>query len=308
MTDASETATSDHATSRARVRRDLVWGRTALGSILLSVALVVWALVEITDEKVTNRTLLGSVALAGAAGGAVSSTVQLAEYLGSRTFRSTWTAYFLIRPLVGGGLAVVVYVAMRGVLLGRDVGAAELNLYGILAVSVVIGMYAMQLGERLLGSFDSFFAGAAGRFEAAKRDREGPGTVILDRYEGFVAYQLSHAGGSEAARLTIHMQGERPREEPGVRSMPIDVGEGVPAAVTRFRFTVFRHNFASVDPQSFEIDVKYGEPLSAGRTLIFEPLPPEDRSDGPAALDALIEVSQKGQTVGALSIRGEEHR
>lgn len=89
---------------------------------------------------------------------------------------------------------------------------------------------------------------------------------------------------------------------------PIDVGEGVPPPTTRFRFTVFRHNFGSVKPQSVEIAVKDDETLSDSRTLEFEPASPVEDRKTPSRLDALIEISQKGQTVGVLTIGGDEER
>lgn len=200
----------DGTPRRVRQRHDVRWGRAALAWLSISGALVIWALVEVTIEDLTDRTLLWSVALGGAAGGAVSAAVELVDYLGSRTFRSTWTAYFFIRPILGAALAVVLYVATRGALLSADAPTENLNQYGILALAFLTGMFAKQVVQKVLEIFDTLFATGTGLYETRRQTVEHPGTVFLDRYKGFVVAELTRDEETGGQRLTVRMQADRP--------------------------------------------------------------------------------------------------
>ena len=54
------------------------------------------------------------VLLVGAIGSYVHSTSSIVDYLGNRTFISSWVWWYLLRPFIGMMLALIFYFVFRG--------------------------------------------------------------------------------------------------------------------------------------------------------------------------------------------------
>jgi hypothetical protein len=101
--------------------------------------------------------------------GSVGSFLHLAKsfatFAGNRTLIASWTWWYCLQPLVGMGLALIFYVAVRGGLLASAASAADVSPYGIAGLSGLVGMFSKQATDKLNELFTTLFqtAGDASR-------------------------------------------------------------------------------------------------------------------------------------------------
>jgi hypothetical protein len=100
--------------------------------------------------------LIALVLMAGGLGALVGSTRRFL-YFATRdelTKRDEWS--YLIRPLQGAALALIVYFTLRGGYLGQDQNAA-VNPYGVAALSALVGLFTRHAVSKLTDVFDTLF-------------------------------------------------------------------------------------------------------------------------------------------------------
>src|SRR5205807_2409722 len=78
-------------------------------------------------------------------------------HAGQKTFDSSWLYWYAGRPLVGVGLALIIYFGIRGGLLTVGTDTKTLNLFGIAAVSGIAGMFTREATEKLQSTADTLF-------------------------------------------------------------------------------------------------------------------------------------------------------
>jgi len=115
---------------------------------------LLFGLVDITlDPQVA---LIAMVVLVGALGASIGVSRRFL-YFARRdqlTKRDEWS--FLIRPVQGAVLALIVYFTLRGGYLGQDQNAA-VNPYGIAALSALVGLFTRHAVSKLTDVFDTVF-------------------------------------------------------------------------------------------------------------------------------------------------------
>jgi hypothetical protein len=104
----------------------------------------------VPDEE---QRLFVIVALSGALGGLIHSARSLYEYVGNRMLRRSWLLMYLVLPFIGGGLAVVFYVILRGGLITGT--AAQVNPFGFAAISALVGLFSPEAAEKLKQIFST---------------------------------------------------------------------------------------------------------------------------------------------------------
>jgi Putative Ig domain len=83
------------------------------------------------------------VLFTGAFGACMSGLPSLADYLGERKLVESWFTFYLVRPFVGGGIAFVFYLVIRGgFLAGTNADPAAVNPFGLAAVAALVGMFS----------------------------------------------------------------------------------------------------------------------------------------------------------------------
>lgn len=100
--------------------------------------------------------LILMVLLIGALGALVGSSRRFL-YFATRdelTKRDEWS--YLIRPLQGAALALIVYFTLRGGYLGQD-QSAPVNPYGVAALSALVGLFTRHAVSKLTDVFDTLF-------------------------------------------------------------------------------------------------------------------------------------------------------
>ena len=108
------------------------------------------------DTFTTDVVLIVMVLLVGALGAIVGATRRFLYYAGrdELTRRDEWS--YLMRPLQGAVLALVVYFTLRGGYLGQD-QTAPVNPYGVAALSALVGLFTRHAVSKLTDIFDTMF-------------------------------------------------------------------------------------------------------------------------------------------------------
>jgi hypothetical protein len=173
-------AEADHAREDDQTALVGPFGRTLLGTLmfllgaaLLYLVIALWPAVQAAakagdgtakvswfgyDWKPTaDAALLVLVVLTSAVGSYVHAAVSFADYVGNRGFVVSWIWWYLLRVFVGSSLAVIFYFAIRGGFLGTGTDAADVNVYGIAAISGLVGLFSKQATDKLREVFDTAF-------------------------------------------------------------------------------------------------------------------------------------------------------
>lgn len=92
--------------------------------------------------SVESRTLM-LVLVVGAFGGTLASLNSLANYRGDGALTRSWFLYYLLAPVLGGGMAGLLYAGVRaGLLAGTDVKMdASSTPWGLIAVAGLAGLF-----------------------------------------------------------------------------------------------------------------------------------------------------------------------
>jgi len=112
------------------------------------------------------------VVLSGALGSTVHAATSFSKYLGQHAFYSSWIWWYLLRPFVGGMLALIVYFSIRAGILVNSNGPENINLFGILTISALSGMFSRQAIDRLGAVFNRLFSNTTSD-PATDGDRNG---------------------------------------------------------------------------------------------------------------------------------------
>jgi len=174
----------------------------------------------------------------GAFGASIMALQSVADYRGRNKLTDNWLIFYVVRPPVGGGVAFVFYLVIRGgFLAGTDIDAGASTPFGIVAVSALVGMFSDKAILKLNEVFLTLFK--------AEDDRGGKlaglaidSTMLPD----------ANTGASYSQQLTAH-GGKPPYKWSAVQPLPAglnldpDTGRlsGTPTAITpktAYTFTV----------------------------------------------------------------------
>ena len=112
--------------------------------------------------------LLLIVVLAGMLGAFLHLAQSFSDFTGNRSLKSSWLWWYVMRPFIGGGLALVFYAALRGGLVSivpaSNTSTANLNTSGLIALSALVGLFSKAATSKLGEVFDTLFrTDAAGK-------------------------------------------------------------------------------------------------------------------------------------------------
>lgn len=104
-----------------------------------------------------DAALLALVVLSSAVGSYVHAAVSFTDYVGNRGLTVSWVWWYILRLFVGSSLAVIFYFAIRGGFFSTATNPAEINPYGIAAISGLVGLFSKQATDKLREIFDTAF-------------------------------------------------------------------------------------------------------------------------------------------------------
>jgi hypothetical protein len=102
------------------------------------------------------------VLLSGAIGSSLHAARSFAAFVGRDAYAESWTWWYLMRVPVGMGLALVLYLILRGGLVGSgfsdDEGVVDnLNPFGLAGLSALAGMFAKSATAKMEEIFETMF-------------------------------------------------------------------------------------------------------------------------------------------------------
>lgn len=110
--------------------------------------------VNVLFENESRLALL--VIVAGAIGSSIHTITSFTRYIGYDKFYKRWIWWYLLRPFAGSALALIFYFVIRGGLF-TNTNSTEINLYGIMAISGLVGMFSKQATDKLNELFGNLF-------------------------------------------------------------------------------------------------------------------------------------------------------
>ncbi|HJS63438.1 MAG TPA: hypothetical protein VJ767_01100 [Nitrososphaeraceae archaeon] len=93
----------------------------------------------------------------GIIGGATHGLSSLVTYVGNRRHDGSWTIWYFGRPVIAGIAAIVFYLLIRGGILSINAQPADLNYFGVAAISVTAGLMATEATKKLRDIFMTLF-------------------------------------------------------------------------------------------------------------------------------------------------------
>jgi hypothetical protein len=111
------------------------------------------------------------VLLVGALGSYVYAVTSFATYAGNRTLTFSWLWWYLLRPFIGGPLALIFYFVIRGGFLSTGADAGSLSLYGIAGLSALVGMFSKNAIDKLQEVFETMFRSKEGKGDNVRSDK-----------------------------------------------------------------------------------------------------------------------------------------
>ncbi|HVF57718.1 MAG TPA: IPT/TIG domain-containing protein [Pyrinomonadaceae bacterium] len=127
--------------------------------------------------------LLLLVLLAGAIGSYVHAASSFVDYLGNRTFISSWAWWYLLRPFIGMMLALLFYFVFRGGFVtagvneGGDAAASFINPFGVAALAGLVGMFSKVAADKLNEVFSTLFNPSSGQGDEKRNDKLNAGLI-----------------------------------------------------------------------------------------------------------------------------------
>ena len=96
------------------------------------------------------------VIISGAIGSSIHTVTSFTRYIGFGKFYKRWIWWYMLRPFIGSSLALIFYFVIRGGLF-TSTSSSEINLYGIMAISGMVGMFSKQATDKLNELFTNLF-------------------------------------------------------------------------------------------------------------------------------------------------------
>lgn len=101
--------------------------------------------------------------LFGVIGSTVHALSSLINYVGTTRYNHNWFLWYLGRPVIGGIIALIFYVIIRGGILSVNAQPGDLNYFGIAAISVIAGLLATEGTQKIRDIFSTLFGTTANR-------------------------------------------------------------------------------------------------------------------------------------------------
>ena len=101
-----------------------------------------------------EHAMLAPAFAAGVAGSFLHAAQSLATYLGNGVFKASWTAWYFLRPWIGGVLGFAIFFVIRAGLIGGS-GVQSVNPYGLIAVALLGGWFSKTTTDKLQEVFES---------------------------------------------------------------------------------------------------------------------------------------------------------
>lgn len=104
-----------------------------------------------------NTLLLILVAVAGFLGNMIHISASFTSYIGAGKFRKSWILWYCVKPFTAAALAIAVYFVFRGGFLNMSDDSSNINIYGLMTISIFSGLFTDRTTLKLKEVFEVLF-------------------------------------------------------------------------------------------------------------------------------------------------------
>jgi hypothetical protein len=146
--------------------------------------------------------LLFLVLLIGAFGSFVHAATSFVTYVGNKSMTPSWMWWYVLRPLIGMGIAAIFYFVIRGglVALSANVEWQNLSPYGIGAFAALSGMFSKQAADKLSDIFDNLFKTQKGKGDEERANKLEEMRPVKDVMLGITKITYHKIGDKEESK------------------------------------------------------------------------------------------------------------
>lgn len=208
------------------------------------------------------------VLFAGALGSLVHGVKSLTDFIGNRTAITSWAAWYVARPFLGGAMAFIVYAVFRGgFLTGTPGEAGVVNPFGVTAIAALVGMFTDKAAQKLAEVFDTLFKAddrRSGKLAAPVISRIEPPTVLTGTTD---TVDLKIIGERLSATRTVTIDGkERTPDKVSDKEVVVKLQPEDMARSGEFSISVVTAEATSPSVKFFVSDLTIkAEPLKPGK-------------------------------------------
>lgn len=123
-----------------------------------------------------NSLLLILVALAGFLGNMIHIATSFTNFIGAKQFVRSWLLWYCVKPFSASALAIAIYFVFRGGFLNMSDESANINLYGVMTISLLTGLFTDRATQKLKEVFEVLFRP---REERPNTLDEGPRIMVI---------------------------------------------------------------------------------------------------------------------------------
>lgn len=180
--------------------------RDSLKSYLSKDTLVVAAYSHLPfpKNKLPNQDVFWLIILIGALGASIHGLNSVSRFTGNDTFNDNWALWYWIRPVLGAALAFISYCFLRAGLFTIE---TTKDLYGVIAVAGLIGLFSKQALSKISDIADAIFTSNRDNelgdklFENQKMKKPSVIKTFVDEHNRGVVYAV---GKNFSESTSIH--------------------------------------------------------------------------------------------------------
>lgn len=104
-----------------------------------------------------NTLLLILVGVAGFLGNMIHISASFTSYIGAGKFRKSWILWYCVKPFTAAAMAITVYFVFRGGFLNMSDDGSNINIYGLMTISILSGLFTDRTTLKLKEVFEVLF-------------------------------------------------------------------------------------------------------------------------------------------------------
>jgi hypothetical protein len=153
-------------------------------------------------KTTVDARLLLLVMVTGALGSFVHTATSFSDFVGNQKLSASWVWWYVLRPFIAMALAAIFYVAIRAGFMTGGGQPNTINLFGIAAVSGMVGMFSKQATDKLSEVFDTLFRTAPGGGDVQRKNSLDSSVPVIRAIEPSML-----APGTNPAVVTVRGSG-----------------------------------------------------------------------------------------------------
>jgi len=205
-----------------------------------------------------NTLLLILVASGGFLGNMIYIAASFTTYVGSGKFRKSWTLWYFVKPFSAAALAITLYFVFRGGFLNMSDASSNINIYGLMTLSVMAGLFTDRSTLKLKELFDVLLKPKEERPDALENNLPKVVAVKADPLEAGKAVLITLSGTQlDKEKATITIEGQPITATPDIKADSISFTYTLPDELKDKESVTLSIQFEKEkEPKTFPLAVK----------------------------------------------------